>query len=269
MTALPPTTTTDASTRVVALESQYPSGLLGVPASGIRLTWRVVSDDPDRAAARIPARERCRGLPSSRRKSRSWAPTRSASRHPATLRPARATQLTPSASRPPPAGPSGASRSPSRRGSTDADLEARVIGIPSEIDGPVPLLRREFTLSAAPSHGTAAPERAGSRRCLDQRRPRLRRAAHARVDLVPGADPDRHRRRHGVCCARARTSSCSPSARAGIAAASASRAARRSTATASARSRSSRSTARWRSSPTSPGRADSARSSRRASTTAP
>ena len=45
MTALPTTTTSDASTRVVSLESQYPAGLLGVPASDIRLTWQVVSDD--------------------------------------------------------------------------------------------------------------------------------------------------------------------------------------------------------------------------------
>ncbi|MGR0219055.1 family 78 glycoside hydrolase catalytic domain [Agromyces sp. ZXT2-6] len=39
-TQLPDTTTTDATARVVSLRSQYPDGLLGVPRSGLRLTWR-------------------------------------------------------------------------------------------------------------------------------------------------------------------------------------------------------------------------------------
>ena len=38
-------------------------------------------------------------------------------------------------------------------GISGAGFEAKVIGIPSEIDGPVPLLRQEFTLGSAPARG--------------------------------------------------------------------------------------------------------------------
>ena len=38
-------------------------------------------------------------------------------------------------------------------GISGAGFEAKVIGIPTEIDGPVPLLRQEFTLGSAPARG--------------------------------------------------------------------------------------------------------------------
>src|SRR5687768_3517531 len=46
MTALPPLSSPDTATAVVGLRSQYGQGLLGVPRSGLRLTWRAASDDP-------------------------------------------------------------------------------------------------------------------------------------------------------------------------------------------------------------------------------
>ena len=50
MTALPSPTAVDAVTRVMGLRSQHGAGLLGVPGSGLRLSWRAESDDP---AARL------------------------------------------------------------------------------------------------------------------------------------------------------------------------------------------------------------------------
>ncbi len=46
MSSIPMPTKTDAATRVVALDSQYPAGLLGIPSGVVRLTWRIASDDP-------------------------------------------------------------------------------------------------------------------------------------------------------------------------------------------------------------------------------
>lgn len=149
MTALPPATTTDAATRVVALDSQYPEGLLGIPAAGLRLTWRAASDD---AAARqvgyqlasaavggelAPeepvASDRAVGIPAP-------GELRAGERRDYAVR--IATQ----------AGWSAWSARLTVEAGVDGDaLDARVVGIPSEFDGPVPLLRREFELAAAPS----------------------------------------------------------------------------------------------------------------------
>ncbi|HWV48993.1 MAG TPA: family 78 glycoside hydrolase catalytic domain, partial [Microbacterium sp.] len=46
MAATPPLTQTDASTRVVSLRSQHGADLLGIPARGLRLTWRAESSVP-------------------------------------------------------------------------------------------------------------------------------------------------------------------------------------------------------------------------------
>ena len=45
-THLPAPTTTDPEARVIALTSQYPEGLLGVPRTGLRLTWRASAASP-------------------------------------------------------------------------------------------------------------------------------------------------------------------------------------------------------------------------------
>lgn len=48
MPSLPPLDQPDAGTRVIALRSQYPDGLLGVPHGDIRLSWTVESSTADR-----------------------------------------------------------------------------------------------------------------------------------------------------------------------------------------------------------------------------
>jgi alpha-L-rhamnosidase len=149
MTALPPAAMTDASTRVVSLDSQYPTGLLGVPAEGLRLTWRVESDD--RAARQIAyqlasgdAGEELVGEEPVDGAASIGIPA------PAGLSPrgrrSYAVRI---------ATPAGwtewSAQLTVEAGIDGADLEAELIGIPSAIDGPVPLLRREFTLDSAPS----------------------------------------------------------------------------------------------------------------------
>jgi alpha-L-rhamnosidase len=47
MTALPAPSALDSATRVVALRTQHGPGLLGVPRRGLRLDWRAESDDAD------------------------------------------------------------------------------------------------------------------------------------------------------------------------------------------------------------------------------
>ena len=258
MSAVPETTTPDASTKVVGLRSQYGPGLLGVPREGLRLSWRVESDRRRHAAGRRTSSPRPQR---ERRRSRTASST---ARHPSASRSLGA--LAPRERR------AYAVRIATAEGWTDwsdplvveagvdgPDLAARVIGIPSELGGPVPLLRREFTLAAAPSSA------------------RLRLSALGLVDawingvrasdalLTPGWTSYQERILvdtvdvTGLLRPRASTSSCWRSAKAGTAAASASPVARRSTATASARSRSSRWTARSPSSPMRPGQADSGR----------
>ena len=141
---LPPQTVSDHDARVVSLRSQYPEQLLGVPRTGLRLTWRasaptpqlayqvrwdgadtgitdpVASDDSIGVAAPGPALE-----PGEERR---YA-----------VRIATA------------AGWSAWSEELSVEASVDpADLEARPIGGSEPVEGPAMLLRAGFTLPAAP-----------------------------------------------------------------------------------------------------------------------
>ena len=195
MTALPPATESDGSTRIVRLRSSFGHDLLGTPLTGIRLSWAAESDDADARQLEyqlavasgdgewdvqppIPGEEStgirdARGF--SAREVRRYA-VRAAHRHGA--------------------GRTGATPLTVEAGVPGDELDARVIDIPSEVAGPVPMLRRVFTLEAAPRSAPPAAERARPGGRLDQRRARLRRPAHPRLDLVPGADAHRHRRRH-------------------------------------------------------------------------
>jgi alpha-L-rhamnosidase len=46
MNASPQSAVTDSSTSVTSLRTQYPTGLIGVPAAPVRLSWKVSSDTP-------------------------------------------------------------------------------------------------------------------------------------------------------------------------------------------------------------------------------
>ncbi|WP_345800593.1 family 78 glycoside hydrolase catalytic domain [Microbacterium sp. AZCO] len=149
MTALPSTTASDSRTRVVGLRTQHGHGLLGVPRTGLRLSWRAESDDPgaspigyqfatgheDASLEELDpvASDRLTGVP---------AGVDLASRERRVFAVRVAT----------PAGWTGWSEPlVVEAGVEGADLEASVIGIPSEIDGPAQLLRREFELVAPPA----------------------------------------------------------------------------------------------------------------------
>ena len=74
---LPAPTTADPGARVVSLRSQYPEGLLGVPRTGLRLTWRASA-----ASAQLGYQVRWDGADAGDRRPGRLRPTRSASRHP-------------------------------------------------------------------------------------------------------------------------------------------------------------------------------------------
>jgi alpha-L-rhamnosidase len=149
MTALPVPDAVDGATRVVDLRTQHGTGLLGVPRDGLRLSWRVETDDSAARLVGYQLAEGAEGLP----------PTPSepvaASR---TTGVAIAGSLAPRERR------AFAVRVATTTGWTawsqplvveggveGVDLDAAVIGIDTPADGPVPLLRSEFTLDRVPA----------------------------------------------------------------------------------------------------------------------
>ncbi|MFS0734965.1 family 78 glycoside hydrolase catalytic domain [Microbacterium sp. 1P10UB] len=141
----------DATTRVVGLRSSHGVGLIGVPRSGLRLSWRVEGARP---GLRQLAYEIADGAPGSSLATRGVVAgeesfgIRIEEALAARERRAYAVRI---------ATEDGwtAWSDPLvvEAGVDGSDLDARVIGIPSEIDGAVQLLRREFTLPAAPARG--------------------------------------------------------------------------------------------------------------------
>ena len=149
MSAVPESTIPDSSTKVRGLRSQYGPGLLGVPCEGLRLSWRVEST---RAGAEQVAYELASCAEEDERVSHGVVAGAASVGivAPDTLAPRERRSYT--------------VRIATGEGWTDwsdplvveagvegPELAARVVGIPDELGGPVPLLRREFTLGAAPS----------------------------------------------------------------------------------------------------------------------
>src|SRR5690606_30454605 len=144
MVAIPSSTHLDRTSRVTALRSQHGEGLLGTPGRGVRLTWRVT------AAA---------GL--------TQLAYQLASGPAGDLVPASVTEGSAQVAVPAGDVPAGerrafAVRIATENGWTDwsdelvveaglDSYEAAVIGIPSEVEGPAAILRREFTVDALPT----------------------------------------------------------------------------------------------------------------------
>ncbi|MFH8251411.1 family 78 glycoside hydrolase catalytic domain [Microbacterium sp. B2969] len=149
MTLLPATTDRDPRTRVVGISTQHGDGLLGVPAERLRLGWRVESDDP--AARQIGYQ-----LAS--------APEGSELEPGEPVASEEAIGITAGVDLDPRERRAFAVRIATPAGWTEwsepftveagvpgAALEADVIGIPSPVDGPAQLLRREFSLIEVPA----------------------------------------------------------------------------------------------------------------------
>ncbi|MFK4834687.1 family 78 glycoside hydrolase catalytic domain [Microbacterium sp. ZW T2_14] len=148
MTALPLSDAVDAATRVAEVRTQHGSGLLGVPRTGLRINWRAESGDPD---ARILGHQLAWGEEgSSLILQEPVASTRTVGveipgslapreRRAFSVRVATATGWTP-----------WSEPLVVEAGVEGPDLEASVIGADSPPDGPVPLLRTEFTLDRTP-----------------------------------------------------------------------------------------------------------------------
>jgi len=144
MAAIPDFSSSDPTTRVVALRSQHGAGLIGVPGEGVRLTWRVTArPGVSQLAYQLAAGSEGGEL------------------QPGSVTPG-AAQVAVSAGDV----PAGERRRFAVRIATEngwtawsdelvveAGLdayEAEVIGIPSEVEGPAAILRREFTVRALP-----------------------------------------------------------------------------------------------------------------------
>lgn len=147
MTALPELTQQDDDSSVVALRTQHGDGLLGVPPEGLRLSWRVTSsrpggaqrgyqvasgaEDAELVEGEVVASDRCIAVP--------VGDLRSGERRRFAVRVATE------------AGWTGWSApltvEAGRRG---AELQARVIGIPTEVEGPAALLRAVFDIERIP-----------------------------------------------------------------------------------------------------------------------
>ncbi|MCI1017137.1 family 78 glycoside hydrolase catalytic domain [Microbacterium sp. C5A9] len=147
MAAAPDPSLTDASTRVVSLRSQHGADLLGVPGAGVRLTWRWESDDEEAEQRGYQIAAGGDGA----------APTPGDVVHSGDSVAIPAGDLASGERR------TFSVRIATARGWTDwsaplvveaglesADLRARVIGIPSEVEGPAALLRTEFAVDTLP-----------------------------------------------------------------------------------------------------------------------
>ena len=149
MTALPSPDAADVAAHVVGLRTQHAPGLLGLPRTGLRLSWRAESDDP---AARIVGYQLADGPEGAEpTPSAPVADTRTVGvAIPGTLAPRERRSF--------------AVRVATTKGWTDwseplvveagvdgPELEASVIGTDTPADGPVPLLRTEFVLDRVPA----------------------------------------------------------------------------------------------------------------------
>ena len=150
MTELPAHDRVDIGTRVVALASQHPGDLIGVPRAGLRLSWRVESETTTtQVGAQLRHRE-----------------GDAASDAPWILAEPVAGSAATAVAAPGGALPSGATRSFAVRIATEHGwsewsdplvveaavdrLDATVISTPSVTEGPSPYLRREISLRQAP-----------------------------------------------------------------------------------------------------------------------
>ena len=147
MAATPPLTQFDASTRVVSLRSQHGAELLGIPPRGLRLTWRTESSTPgaEQLAYQlaigpsgdelVPADEVASvdsvAIPA--------GDLASGERRAFAVRIATAAGWT-----------AWSDELVVEAGLDAGDLSAAVIGIPSEVEGPVALLRTTFTVETLP-----------------------------------------------------------------------------------------------------------------------
>jgi len=150
MTAsLPAPSSLDDATRVAELRTQHGSGLLGVPRTGLRLSWRAESDDPHarlvgyQLASGVEGGELTASDPVAGHRTVGVAiPDELAPRERRAFAVRVATTAGWSAWSAPLVVEAGVD---------DPDLVAEVIGLDTPADGPVPLLRTEFTLAAAPA----------------------------------------------------------------------------------------------------------------------
>ncbi|UYO96595.1 glycoside hydrolase family 78 protein [Microbacterium sp. M28] len=147
MTATPPLTRFDAATHIVSLSSQHGAGLLGIPSRGLRLTWRSESSTPgaDQIAYQLatgPADGECTPGEVVAGPDSVAIPVgdlASGERRRFAVRIAT---------------PSGwtewSDELVVEAGRDAGDLSAAVIGIPSEVEGPVALLRTTFQVDRIP-----------------------------------------------------------------------------------------------------------------------
>ncbi|KJL41828.1 alpha-L-rhamnosidase [Microbacterium trichothecenolyticum] len=148
MTALPSPTAVDTAVRVVGLRCQHGRGLLGVPRTGLRLSWRAESDDPDARLVGYQLAEGAEGAEptpaepvADSRTVGIVVPVELAPRE----RRAFAVRVATST------GWSDWSEPLVVEAGVDGPgLEASVIGADTAADGPVPLLRTEFSLDRVP-----------------------------------------------------------------------------------------------------------------------
>ena len=148
MTALPSPTAVDAAVRVVGLRTQHGEGLLGVPRSGLRLSWRAESDDPDARLVGYQLAEGAEGAEPTPAEpvddARSAGIAVAGELAP---RERRAFSVRVATAK----GWSAWSAPLVVEAGVDGPgLEASVIGADTPADGPVPLLRTEFPLDRAP-----------------------------------------------------------------------------------------------------------------------
>ncbi|GAA4359670.1 family 78 glycoside hydrolase catalytic domain [Microbacterium rhizosphaerae] len=148
MPALPDLSTVDSSTRVTGLRSQY-GDLLGVPAHGLRLDWRLVATDAGASVRQVGYQLADAPAGASLRECEPVADGSSIGVQAGDLAPGErrdvAVRVATEAGWTP-----WSDTLTLEAGLAGADLTARVIGIPSPIEGPVQLLRREFALDGAP-----------------------------------------------------------------------------------------------------------------------
>ncbi|NHI15737.1 alpha-L-rhamnosidase [Microbacterium excoecariae] len=148
MTTIPDFATIDGDTRVVAVRGSHGEGLIGVPAGEVCLTWRVVSGRAEAAqiawqVASGPALgDLVEGEPQSTSEQVGVPVADLAPRERRVFRVRIATAA---------GWTSWSDPLVLEAGIDGADLAADVIGIPSEVEGPVALLRRVFTVPDTPA----------------------------------------------------------------------------------------------------------------------
>lgn len=151
MTALPLPSEPDLATTVVGLRTQHAPGLLGVPRSGLRLSWRITSSDAD---ARVLGYQIASGsehddlaesaavADADATGARIEGDLRAGERRAFAVRVATAAGWSP-----------WSDRLIVEAGVDGPELEADVVGIDAPVDGPAQLLRAEFSLEHRPAAG--------------------------------------------------------------------------------------------------------------------